>query len=81
MSSDGGIAGCRKGHFRSHDRRSILSTLFYYVIGPGILTSRIKVSDEARIRFMVGKDIGADARREVNGEVTCEQERVLRSAN
>ena len=26
--------------------------------------------------FMVGKDIGSDTRREVNSEVTCEQERV-----
>ena len=33
-----------------------------YVIGPGICTSRSKVGDEASVRFMVGKNIGADAR-------------------
>ena len=70
MSSDGGIAGSRNGHFRTHDRRSILCTLFDYVIGPGIRTSRSKVGDEACKSFMVGEDIGADARGEVNSEVT-----------
>ena len=81
MSSEGGIAGSRKGDFRTHDRRSILCTLFDYVIGPGIRTSRSKVGDEASVLFMVGKNIGADARGEVNSEVTCKQERVLRSAD
>ena len=71
MSSDRGIAGSRNGDFRTHDRRSILCTLFEYVVGPGIRTSRSKVGDEACKRFMVGKDIGADAWGEVNGEVTC----------
>ena len=71
MSSDGGTAGSRYGDFRTHDRRSILCTLLNYIIGPGIRTSRSKVGDEACMSFMVGKDIGADARGEVNGEVTC----------
>ena len=56
------LRAARNGDFRTHDRRSVLCTLFDYIIGPGIRTSRSKVGDEACKSFMVGKDIGADAR-------------------
>ena len=64
------------GHVRAHNGRAKLRTLFYDVVGTGVLTSHFWVSYEAGIGFMVGKDIGSNTRREVNGEVTCEQERV-----
>jgi len=80
MAGGGGYSGGHEGHFRAQNGGTKLSTLFDYVIGAGVLTSHFRVGYEASIGFMVGKDIGANARREVNGEVTCKQERVCRSA-
>ena len=67
-------------HFSAQDGGAELRTLFDYVIGSGVRTSHFRVGYKASIGFMVGKDISANARREVNGEVTCQQERVRRSA-
>ena len=71
------VVGCLQHGVGICDERS---TLFDYVIGVGVLSSHFRVGYEACIGFMVGKDIGSNARREVNGEVTCEQERVSRSS-
>ena len=76
MACGGGCAGSCEGHFRAHNGGAILRTLFYDVVGTGVLTSNFWVSDEAGMGFMVGKDIGSNTGREVNSEVTCEQERV-----
>ena len=75
MTCGGGCAGSCEGHVRAHNGGAILRTLFYDVIGT-VLTSNFWVGDETSMGFMVGKDIGSDTRREVNSEVTCEQERV-----
>ena len=76
MACGGGCAGSCEGHVRAHNGGAKLRTLFYDVVRTGVLTSHFWVGYEASIGLMVGKDIGSDTRREVNGEVTCEQERV-----
>ena len=74
----GGCSGSCEGHVRAHDGGTKLRTLFDDVIGTGVLASHFWVGYEASIGFMVGKNIGADTRREVNGEV---QERVSSCAD
>ena len=76
MASGGGCSGSCEGHVRAHNWATKLRTLFDDVIGTGVLTSYFWVGYEASIGFVVGKDIGSYTRREVNGEVTGEQERV-----
>ena len=46
-----------------------MRTLFYDVVGTGVLASHFWVGYEASMGFVVGKDIGSDTRREVNSEV------------
>ena len=77
----GGTWPASKGHFSPHNGGTKLRTLFDYVVGAGVLTSYFRVGYEVSIGFMVGKDIGSNAGGEVNGKVTCLQERVGRSAN
>ena len=81
MACGGGCSGSCEGHVRAYNGGTKLRTLFDDVVGTRVLTSHFWVGYEASISCMVGKNIGSYPRREVNGEVAGEQERVGSSAD